>query len=35
LGYPMQKAVEFEMDVPVLSTIYALTTAVNGRLSKL
>jgi 2-dehydropantoate 2-reductase len=35
LGYPMQKAVEFGMDVPVLSTIYALTTAVNGRLSKL
>ncbi|KAI4762777.1 2-dehydropantoate 2-reductase [Aureobasidium sp. EXF-3400] len=35
LGYPMQKAVELGMDVPVLSTIYALVTAVNGRLSKL
>lgn len=35
LGYPMQKAVEFGMDVPVLSAIYALTMAVNGRLSRL
>ena len=35
LGYPIQKATEFGMDVPVLSTIYALTTAVNGRLSRL
>ncbi|KAH0346376.1 2-dehydropantoate 2-reductase, partial [Aureobasidium melanogenum] len=35
LGYPIKKATEFGMDVPVLSTIYALTTAVNGRLSKL
>lgn len=35
LGYPVQKAVEFGMDVPVLSTIYALTMAVNGKLSRL
>ncbi|KAK6003261.1 hypothetical protein QM012_001106 [Aureobasidium pullulans] len=35
LGYPIKKATDFGMDVPVLSTIYALTTAVNGRLSKL
>ena len=34
LGHPMQKAVEFGIDVPVLSTIYALVTAVNGRLSE-
>lgn len=35
LGYPMKKAREFDMDVPVLSTIYSLTTAVNERLNKL
>ncbi|KAG2163238.1 hypothetical protein VTO58DRAFT_110705 [Aureobasidium pullulans] len=35
LGYPMRLAKELEMNVPVLSTIYALTTAVNGRLNKL
>ncbi|KAG9681530.1 2-dehydropantoate 2-reductase, partial [Aureobasidium melanogenum] len=35
LGYPIKKATEFGLDVPVLRTIYALTTAVNGRLSKL
>ncbi|KAI4721378.1 2-dehydropantoate 2-reductase [Aureobasidium sp. EXF-10727] len=35
LGYPIKKAKEFGMDVPVLSTIWALTTAVNGRLTKL
>ncbi|CAD0087822.1 unnamed protein product, partial [Aureobasidium vineae] len=35
LGYPIKKAQEFGLDVPVLSTIYALTTAVNGRLTKL
>ncbi|KAK4541327.1 hypothetical protein LTR36_008085 [Oleoguttula mirabilis] len=32
LGYPMKKAREFEMDVPVLSAVYAMTMAVNGRL---
>ncbi|KAK5130115.1 hypothetical protein LTR08_002455 [Meristemomyces frigidus] len=35
LGYPMKKAREFDMDVPVLSMVYAMTTAVNERLSKL
>lgn len=34
LGYPMKKAREFNMDVPVLSAIYALTMAVNKRLSQ-
>lgn len=34
LGHPMEKAKEFGMDVPVLSAIFALTTAVNGRLIK-
>ena len=32
LGYPMKKAKEFGMDTPTLSTIYALTMAVNGRI---
>lgn len=31
LGHPMEKAVEFGLDVPVLRTIYSLTTAVNQR----
>lgn len=34
LGYPMQKAREMGMDVPVLSMVYALTMAVNGRLAR-
>ena len=34
LGYPMKKAREFEMDVPMLSIVYAMTMAVNGRLSR-
>lgn len=32
LGYPMKKAKEFGMEVPVLRTIYGLTMAVNQRL---
>lgn len=35
LGYPMKKAREFGMDVPVLGMVYALTMALNGRLAKL
>ena len=35
LGYPMKMAREYAMDVPVLSIVYAMTMAVNGRLSKL
>ena len=34
LGHPMKKAREFGMDVPTLSAVYALTAAVNGRLSQ-
>ena len=34
LGYPMKKAREFGMDLPVLSAIYSLTMAVNGRLTQ-
>lgn len=33
LGHPMKKAREFGMDVPVLSAVYAMTMAVNGRLT--
>jgi 2-dehydropantoate 2-reductase len=32
LGHPVDKAKEFGMDTPVLSTIFALTTAVNRRI---
>jgi 2-dehydropantoate 2-reductase len=32
LGHPVEKAKEFGMDTPVLSTIFALTTAVNRRI---
>jgi len=32
LGYPMKKARELGVEVPVLSMVYALTMAVNGRL---
>ena len=32
LGTPMKKAREFGMDVPVLSTVYSLTMAVDQRL---
>ena len=32
IGTPMRKAREFGMDVPVLSTVYALTTAIDRRL---
>jgi 2-dehydropantoate 2-reductase len=32
LGYPVQKAREFEMDTPVLDIVFALTTAVHRRI---
>lgn len=32
VGFPMQKANEFGMDVPALRAMYALTTAVNWRI---
>lgn len=32
IGTPMKKARELSMDVPVLSTVYALTAAVDQRL---
>lgn len=34
LGYPMKKAKEFGMDVPTLSTLYALLKAIDGRLGQ-
>lgn len=34
LGYPMKKANEFGMDVPTLSTLYALLKAIDGRLGQ-
>ena len=33
LGYPMAKAREFGMDVPVLSAVYAMTMAANGKMT--
>ncbi|KAK5114800.1 hypothetical protein LTR85_010113 [Meristemomyces frigidus] len=33
LGYPLKKATKFGMDVPVLGAVYAMTMAVNGRLT--
>lgn len=32
LGYPVKKAREFEMDTPVLDTVFALTSAVHRRI---
>lgn len=32
LGYPVQKAREFGMDMPVLDIVFALTTAVHRRI---
>lgn len=34
LEYPVKKAREFGLDVPVLSAVYAMTMAVNGRLAR-
>ena len=34
LGHPMKKAKEFGMDVPTLSTLYALLKAIDGRLGQ-
>jgi ketopantoate reductase len=34
LGYPMKRAKDFGMDVPILATLYALLKAVDGRLGK-
>lgn len=34
IGYPMKKAREFQMDVPTLTAVYAMITAVNGRLMR-
>lgn len=35
LGYPMRRAKDFGIDVPVLSTLYTLLRAVDGRLGAL
>ncbi|EME84678.1 uncharacterized protein MYCFIDRAFT_173622 [Pseudocercospora fijiensis CIRAD86] len=34
VGFPMKKAKEFGMDVPALTAVYALTSAVNARLEE-